>query len=228
MSAPSLPPRPADEPGAPSSASTIRRQPDRGRYDRAALDAVLDAGWLAHVGVAVDDEPSVIPMVYARQGDELLLHGSVASRLMRAGATGLRVCVTVTHLDGLVLARSAFHHSVNYRSAVVRGTATRVTDPDALAAGFARLVEHAVPGRAALVREPSPVETRQTMLLALPLDDFAVKTRSGPPHDEEFDLDVDVWAGVIPLALTPGEPVAAPDLRPDLAVTTRPPGRITA
>ena len=227
MSTAALPPRPGVEPAAPSAGSAIRRQPDRGRYDRPALDAVLDAGWLAHVGLAVDGEPSVIPMVYARDGDRLLLHGSVASRLMRAGASGVRVCATVTHVDGLVLARSAFHHSVNYRSAVVRGVAERVTDPDDLAAGFARLVEHAVPGRAALVRSPSEVETRQTMLLALPLDDFAVKSRTGGPKDEPEDLDLAVWAGVVPLALTPEVPVPADDLAPHLAADLAPPSEVT-
>ncbi len=195
----------------------MRRAPGRARYDEAAVHAVLDAGWIAHVGLVADGEPVVLPMVYARDGDHLLLHGSVASRLMRGLEAGLPTCVTVTHVDGLVLARSAFHHSVNYRSVVVRGIATRVTDPGAVAAGFARLVDHAAPGRAAVVREPDRAETRQTMLLRVPLDDAAVKSRTGGPIDEEADLDLPVWAGVVPLALIAAPPVPATDLRhPDL------------
>lgn len=219
-----LPPPPDPPAEPPSSGSTVRRAAARARYDRDAVHAVLDAGWLAHVGLAVGGEPVVIPMVYARDGERLLLHGSVASRLMRGGSSGLPVCVTVTHLDGLVLARSAFHHAVNYRSVVVRGRASRVTDPEQLAAGFARLVDHVAPGRSALVREVSPVEARQTTLLALPLDDAAVKARTGDPSDDEDDLDLPVWAGVVPLRLAPGAPVASADLAvPDVA----PPGPVT-
>lgn len=219
-----LPPLPDPPAPPPSAGSTVRRTAERARYDREAVHAVLDAGWLAHVGIAVDGEPVVIPMVYARDGERLLLHGSVASRLMRSAAGGLPVCVTVTHLDGLVLARSAFHHSVNYRSVVVRGRATRVTDPDDLAAGFARLVDHAAPGRSRLVREVSPVEARQTMLLAVPLDDAAVKARTGDPRDDADDLDLPVWAGVVPLRLAPGEPVASADLA---VADAAPPGPVT-
>lgn len=219
-----LPPRPDPEPGPPSAASTVRRAAERARYDAAAVHAVLDAGWIAHVGLAVDGEPFVLPMVYGRESDHLLLHGSVASRLMRGLDRGLPVCVTVTHVDGLVLARSAFHHSVNYRSVVVRGTARRVTDPDALQKGFARLVDQAVPGRSALVRAPDRAETRQTALLTVPLDDAAVKVRTGDPIDEEADLDLPVWAGVVPLSVVAGAPVPSADLRvPDLA----PPGPVT-
>lgn len=207
-----LPPL-SDPPSPPPSAgSSVRRAPGRARYDEAAVHAVLDAGWIAHVGLVADGEPVVIPMVYAREGDRLLLHGSVASRLMRGLDGGLAACVTVTHVDGLVLARSAFHHSVNYRSVVVRGVATRVTDPDAVAAGFARLVDQVAPGRAALVRAPDRAETRQTMLLRLPLADAAVKSRSGDPIDEPDDLDLPVWAGVVPLALSAAAPVPAADL----------------
>jgi nitroimidazol reductase NimA-like FMN-containing flavoprotein (pyridoxamine 5'-phosphate oxidase superfamily) len=173
---------------------------------------VLDAGFVAHVGIADGDDPTVIPMVYARDGDRLLLHGSVASRLMRHGAVGFPVCVAVTHVDGLVLARSAFHHSVNYRSVVVRGVATRVTDAEALVAGFARLVDQGAPGRSGLVRAPDRAETRQTLLLEVPLADAAVKVRTGPPIDDDADLDLPVWAGVVPLAVVAGEPIPAEDL----------------
>jgi nitroimidazol reductase NimA-like FMN-containing flavoprotein (pyridoxamine 5'-phosphate oxidase superfamily) len=221
---PSLPPPPTPAPAPPSGASTVRRAAERARYDEAAVHAVLDAGWIAHVGLAADGEPVVIPMVYARDGDRLLLHGSVASRLMRGLDAGLPVSVAVTHVDGLVLARSAFHHSVNYRSVVVRGVARRVTDPEAVAAGFARLVEHSVPGRAAEVRAPDRVETRQTMLVEVPLADAAVKARTGGPIDDEADVDLPVWAGVVPLAVVAGDPVPAADLPPgDL----RPPAAVT-
>lgn len=218
-------PTPPDPPSPPpSAASTVRRAAERARYDVDAVHAVLDAGWIAHVGLAVDGEPVVIPMVYARDGERLLLHGSVASRLMRGLDAGLPACVTVTHVDGLVLARSAFHHSVNYRSVVVRGLARRVADPDALAAGFARLVEHAVPGRSEAVRAPDRGETRQTMLVEVPLVDAAVKVRTGGPVDDERDLDRPVWAGVVPLSVVAGAPVPAVDLppgdlRPPLTVT---------
>lgn len=199
----------------------MRRAATRARYDEAAVHAVLDAGWIAHVGLVAEGEPVVVPMVYARQDDHLLLHGSVASRLLRGLDAGLPTCVTVTHVDGLVLARSAFHHSVNYRSVVIRGVATRVTDLEAVAAGFARLVEQVAPGRAALVRAPDRAETRQTMLLRVPLADAAVKSRSGDPIDEPEDLDLPVWAGVVPLALSAAAPVPAADLRdPDLAPPT--------
>lgn len=209
----SLPPLPDPVVPPPSEASTVRRIAERGRYDTEAVHAVLDAGIVAHVGLADGDEPTVIPMVYARDGDRLLLHGSVASRLMRHGAVGFPLCVAVTHVDGLVLARSAFHHAVNYRSVVIRGVAERITDPDELAAGFVRLVEHVAPGRSAAVRGPDRGETRQTLLLSLPLDDASVKVRAGGPADEERDLDLAVWAGVVPLPVVPGAPIPADDLR---------------
>jgi nitroimidazol reductase NimA-like FMN-containing flavoprotein (pyridoxamine 5'-phosphate oxidase superfamily) len=190
----------------------VRRTPARARYDRDAVHAVLDAGFVAHVGIADANEPFVIPMVYARDGDCILLHGSVASRLMRYADVGFPVSVAVTHVDGLVLARSAFHHSVNYRSVVIRGLARRVSDPDALAAGFTRLVDHAVPGRAAEARAPDRSETRQTMLLEVPLADASVKARTGGPVDDDADLSHPIWAGVIPLRVVAGAPEAAPDL----------------
>jgi uncharacterized protein len=212
VTTPPLPPTSDPPVPPPSPASTVRRTADRARYDEAAVHAVLDAGFVAHVGIADGDDPTVIPMVYARQGDRLLLHGSVASRLMRHGAVGFPVCVAVTHVDGLVLARSAFHHSVNYRSVVVRGVATRVTDPDALAAGFSLLVEHVAPGRSAEVRAPDRAETRQTLLLEVPLDDASVKVRTGPPIEDPRDIDLPVWAGVVPLPVVPGAPIPADDL----------------
>jgi nitroimidazol reductase NimA-like FMN-containing flavoprotein (pyridoxamine 5'-phosphate oxidase superfamily) len=199
----------------PTARTTVRRQPDRGRYDRDQVHAILDEGLVAHVGLVSGDGPVVIPMLYGRDGDRLLLHGSTASRLMRGGAKGLDMCATVTLVDGLVLARSAFHHSMNYRSVVVFGQATPVTDLDERRAALDLLVDHIVPGRGADVRPPSDKELRSTLVLALPLDECSVKLRTGPPLDDEEDLDRYTWAGVVPLTTVPGAPVAAPDLRAD-------------
>jgi uncharacterized protein len=200
---------------APTARTTVRRQPDRGRYDRDQVHAILDEGLVAHVGLVSGDGPVVIPMLYGRDGDRLLLHGSTASRLMRGGAKGLDMCVTVTLVDGLVLARSAFHHSMNYRSVVVFGQATPVTDLAERRAALDLLVDHIVPGRGADVRPPSDKELRSTLVLALPLDECSVKLRTGPPIDDEEDLDRFTWAGVVPLTTVPGAPVPDPDLRND-------------
>jgi nitroimidazol reductase NimA-like FMN-containing flavoprotein (pyridoxamine 5'-phosphate oxidase superfamily) len=200
---------------APTARTTVRRQPDRGRYDRDQVHAILDEGLVAHVGLVSGNGPVVIPMLYGRDGDRLLLHGSTASRLMRGGAKGLDMCVTVTLVDGLVLARSAFHHSMNYRSVVVFGQATPITDLDERRAALDLLVDHIVPGRGADVRPPSDKELRSTLVLALPLDECSVKLRTGPPLDDEEDLDRFTWAGVVPLTTVPGAPVPAPDLRAD-------------
>ncbi len=189
----------------------MRRLADRASYDPTDAHAILDEGLVAHVGLATDDGPIVIPMLYARDGDRLVLHGSPASRLLR-GARGVEVCVTVTLVDGLVLARSAFHHSMNYRSVVVIGRAAPVTDLDDKRGLLGRLVEHIVPGRTADARPPSEHEMRSTLVLELPLAEASVKVRTGDPLDEDDDLGLPVWAGVIPLALTPGEPEPAGDL----------------
>ncbi|HEX8804711.1 MAG TPA: pyridoxamine 5'-phosphate oxidase family protein, partial [Acidimicrobiales bacterium] len=199
-------------PPAPSARTTVRRLPERAAYDRAAAHAVLDEGIVAHVGLATDDGPVVIPMLYARDGDRVLLHGSPASRLLRGGATGLELCVTVTHVDGIVLARSAFHHSVNYRSVVVIGRARRIDDLDERRAALEVLVEAVVPGRTADARPPDERELRGTTVLALPLDECSVKVRTGGPKEEDSDMDLPVWAGVIPLTVVPGTPVPDPAL----------------
>jgi nitroimidazol reductase NimA-like FMN-containing flavoprotein (pyridoxamine 5'-phosphate oxidase superfamily) len=195
----------------PSPRSTVRRKPERGGYDRVAAAAILDEGLVAHVGLAGDDGPVVIPMLYGRVGDQVILHGSPASRLLRGGAKGVDLCVTVTLVDGLVLARSAFHHSMNYRSVVVFGRATPVTDLDAKRAALDALVEHLVPGRTADARPPSDKELRGTLVLALPLAECSVKVRSGEPVDDDEDLALPVWAGVIPLVTVPGDPVPVSD-----------------
>ena len=199
----------------PSPRTTVKRQPDRGHYESELVHAVLDEGLVAHVGLATDDGPVVIPMLYARDGDRLLLHGSAASRLMRAGrATAM--CVTVTLVDGLVLARSAFHHSMNYRSVVVFGQATAITDPDERLAALGVLVEHLVPGRTPDSRPPNDKELRATLVLALPLDEASVKVRTGPPSDDDEDLGLSHWAGVVPVTTVFGAPEPAPDLRADI------------
>jgi nitroimidazol reductase NimA-like FMN-containing flavoprotein (pyridoxamine 5'-phosphate oxidase superfamily) len=203
---------------APSARTTVRRLPERGRYDRAAVHAVLDEGLVAHVGLATDDGPVVIPMLYGRDGDRLLLHGSAASRLLRGGSKGAELCVTVTLVDGLVLARSAFHHSMNYRSVVVIGTATAVEDLAERRAALDRVVDHIVPGRRPDVRPPTEKEVRATLVLALPLDECSVKVRTGGPKEEPEDMDLPVWAGVIPVTTAYGTPVPDDDLAGDPSV----------
>ncbi len=206
---------PSDSPttSPPSARTTVRRLPERGSYDRAAAHAILDEALVAHVGVATDDGPVVIPMLFGRDGDRLLLHGSPASRLLRGGAKGTELCVTVTLIDGLVLARSAFHHSMNYRSVVVFGTAVPIADLAERRAALDVLVDHIVPGRLADARPPSERELKGTLVLALPLDECSVKVRSGPPIDDDEDMDLPVWAGVVPLTTVAGAPVPAADLR---------------
>ena len=205
---------------APTDRSRVKRQPDRATYDRAAVHAVLDEGLVAHVGIVRDGQPFVIPMVYARDGERLLLHGSVASRLARHLSGGTPVCVTVTLLDGLVMARSAFHHSMNYRSVVVVGEASRVTDPDDVAAGFGALVEHVAARRSAEVRSPSDVETRQTVLLSVPIVEASAKARTGPPVEDPIDLESPGWGGVIPVRTVFGAAEADPDTPADVRPPT--------
>jgi nitroimidazol reductase NimA-like FMN-containing flavoprotein (pyridoxamine 5'-phosphate oxidase superfamily) len=201
----------------PSARTTVKRQPDRGHYDRDRVHAVLDEGLVAHVGLATAEGPVVIPMLYARDGDRLLLHGSTASRLLRSGRSA-ELCVAVTLVDGLVLARSAFHHSMNYRSVVVFGQATAIADPDERRAALDVLIDHIVPGRTGEAREPNDKELRSTLVLALPLDESSVKIRTGPPIDEDDDLDLRHWAGVVPVTTVFGEPEPAPDLPAGIAV----------
>jgi nitroimidazol reductase NimA-like FMN-containing flavoprotein (pyridoxamine 5'-phosphate oxidase superfamily) len=222
----------ATSPG-PSARTTVRRLPERAMYDRTAVHAVLDEGFVAHVGLATDDGPVVIPMLYARDGDRVLVHGSPASRLLRTGARGLDMCLTVTLVDGLVLARSAFHHSVNYRSVVVVGRAERIDDLAERRAALDVLVEAIVPGRMADTRPPNERELRGTTVLALPLDEASAKVRTGGPREEDDDMDLPVWAGVVPLTLVAGAPEPDPELRVDVPVPAyaadyrRPPVRRT-
>lgn len=184
----------------------VRRQADRGRYDFASAAAVLDAGFVCHVGLVQDDAPVVIPMLYARDGKRLLLHGSVASRLLRKLSEGIPACVTVTHLDGLVLAASVFDHSANYRSVVVFGHARVIEDSQEKARAFDRLVEFMVPGRTQDARPANRKEANATTVLELPIETFSVKQRAGPAGPPGKDDPVDIWTGVIPLATTAGQP----------------------
>jgi nitroimidazol reductase NimA-like FMN-containing flavoprotein (pyridoxamine 5'-phosphate oxidase superfamily) len=194
----------------PSPRTTVRRLPDRARYDRATVDAILDEGLVCHVGFVDEGQPYVIPSAYARQGDRLVIHGSAASRMVKVLAGGVPACVTVTLLDGLVLARSGFHHSMNYRSVVVLGRAAEVVDPAEKRAAVDAIVEHVAPGRVANVRPPTEKELRATRVVAIRLDEAAAKVRTGPPKDDEEDYALPVWAGELPLRLEPLAPVADP------------------
>ena len=194
----------------------VRRRAQRGRYDRASVHAILDEGLVCHVGFVADGEPFVIPTADARAGETLYLHGSPASQMLRSLAGGLPVCVTVTLVDGIVLARSAFHHSMNYRSVVAYGHPREVTDPDEKDRAQAALVDHVARGRAQDARMPNQRELEQTTILAIELEEVSAKVRTGPPNDAAEDLELPVWAGVLPLRVVPGEPEPAPDLRPGL------------
>ncbi|NJQ04364.1 pyridoxamine 5'-phosphate oxidase family protein [Streptomyces lonarensis] len=197
-------------------ATTARTVPtrgrDRARYDRDLVHAVLDAEFVCHLGFVRDGAPVVLPTLYARDGERLYLHGSTGSRPLHAAQSEpLPVCVTVTLVDGLVLARSAFHHSVNYRSVVVHGAARRVTDPAELDRAFAVLVDHAVPGRSSDCRPADRREAAATAVLALDLAEVSAKVRSGGPNDDEADLTLPHWSGVVPLRRTAGTPEPAAD-----------------
>jgi nitroimidazol reductase NimA-like FMN-containing flavoprotein (pyridoxamine 5'-phosphate oxidase superfamily) len=192
----------------------VRRLPQRGVYDKAQVYAILDEGFLCHVGFAIDGQPYVIPTGYARSGDEIFLHGSAASRMLHTLGDGLDVCVTVTLVDGFVLSRSAFHHSINYRSVVMMGRARVLEDPAEKTAALRCFTDHILPGRWDEVRSPSEQELKATMVLALPLREVSAKVRQGPPVEDERDLGRPVWAGVVPLHGQLGEPVPMDDLVP--------------
>jgi len=196
----------------------VRRYPTRGVYDRKAIEAILDEGLVCHVGFVHDGAPVVIPTLYARVGDRVYLHGSAASRMLRTLSGGCEICLTVTLVDGLVLARSAFHHSANYRSVAVFGRAYPVSESDAKLVALEAFSEHLVPGRWTDVRPPNERELKATMVLALALDESSAKIRTGPPVDDEADYNSDTWAGIIPLCLRASEALADERVQPDLAV----------
>ena len=192
--------------------TTLRRLPQRGAFDRRSINQILDEGFICHVGFVAEGQPFVIPTGYARVEDKLIIHGSQASRMLRTLGQGIEVCVTVTLIDGLVLARSAFHHSMNYRSVVVFGRATVVDEREEKLAALRALSEHMIPGRWDDVREPNERELQLTTVLSLPLREASAKVRTGPPLDDEEDYDLDVWAGVIPLRLVADTPIRDPRL----------------
>ena len=198
----------------PTDRTQVRRIPKRASYDRAQVYGILDEGTVCHVGFSMDGQPYVIPTGYARFGDEIFIHGSAASRMLRALGDGIDVCVTVTLVDGLVLSRSAFHHSMNYRSVVILGRARVLADPVEKMMALRCFTNHVVPGRWDEVRQPSEQELKGTMVLVLPLQEVSAKIRTGGPVEDEGDISRPVWAGVVPLRTVPGDPIPAPDLAP--------------
>jgi len=200
--------------------TTVRRIPQNAVYDRATIDAILDEGLICHVGFVADGLPYVIPMGYARAGDKLYIHGSAASRLLTSLAGGVDVCVSVVLLDGLVLARSAFNHSMNYRSVVIFGKAAAVEEEAEKVEALRLFSEHMMPGRWRELRDPKPIELKATLVMSLPIEEASAKVRTGPPIDDEEDLQAPVWAGVVPLALRSG------DLRAD-STGIEPPDYVT-
>lgn len=190
----------------------LRRLPERGSKDIQLAREIIDEARICHVGFTLDDQPYVVPMAVGRDGDRVLLHGSVVSRLMKNLESGVPCCVTITHLDGLVLARSAFNSSMNYRSLMVFGSATLVSDDAEKKRTLDILVEHLIPGRLADLRQSTRKELNATTLLTLPLETFTIKSRNAPPGDTRSDISAPIWAGVVPLDLKAGEPQAAPDM----------------
>jgi nitroimidazol reductase NimA-like FMN-containing flavoprotein (pyridoxamine 5'-phosphate oxidase superfamily) len=204
--------------GPTSARSTVRRHRERGDYDRSVLNAILDEGLVCHIGFTDEDTTYVLPTGYARVDDVLYVHGASANHMLGVLANRAQACVTVTLLDGLVLARASFHHSMNYRSAVVFSTGARVEDPEEKLLALSAIVEHIVPGRTADARPPTAEELRATLVVRLPVEEYSAKVRVGPPIDDDDDLDLPIWAGVIPLHLEPGPAIADPDLVAGLAM----------
>jgi len=209
---------------APSDRVRVRRVPKRAVYDREVIDAILDEAFVAHLGFCVHEQPYVVPTLHARIGDTLYVHGSSASRTVRRLAAGVPACVTVSLVDGLVLARAAFHHSMNYRSVVVLGTMRLVTGEEERVRALEAFTERLMPGRWSEVRPPSEQELRATQVLSIALDECSAKVRTGGPVDDADDMDSDAWAGVVPLRLTPG----APEPDPAMPATIPPSSAVTA
>ena len=201
---------------SPTDRTVLKRLPQRGSFEREQINQILDEGIVCQVGFVVDGHPVVIPTGYGRVEQDLIIHGSQASRMLRALKQGIDVCVTVTLIDGLVLARSAFHHSMNYRSVVIFGRARLIEDEQEKIDALRALSEHIVPGRWDDVRGPNERELQQTTVLSLPLTEASAKIRTGPPLDDEEDYQLNVWAGTIPLSLVSGPPINDPELKSDL------------
>jgi uncharacterized protein len=200
----------------PTERTQVKRLPDRGKYDAETVHAILDAGFVCHVGFAVGEQPYVIPTNYGRVGDTLYLHGSSASRMLKTLTGGIPVCVTVTLVDGLVLARSAFHHSVNYRSVVILGKAALVDKHEEKMNALEAFTEHVMRGRWKDIRPPNDQEMKATTVLSLPLAEVSAKVRTGPPKDDAEDYALPIWAGVLPLPVVPGAPIPDPKLNAGL------------
>jgi len=208
--------------GAPSDRVRLRRRRERGSYDRETIDAILDEALIAHLAIVLPDgQPLAIPTLHARHGDVVYCHGASAGRTMRALGEGTPACLTVSLIDGLVLARSAMHHSANYRSAILLGRARPVAEPDEKRAAFEAIVERIVPGRWGEVRPPTDNEMKATAIVALPIDEASAKVRTGPPVDDDEDYELDAWAGVIPLSMGVGEPQPDPLLRDGIELPAR-------
>ncbi len=225
----STPENMADKEVLKTARTEIGRRSSRGRYDRETVYQILDEAWICHVGFVFHGSPFVLPMAYGRQGDQLVLHGAVNGRLMSSLAGGIDVCAEVTLVDGLVFARSTFHSSVNYRSVVILGRAVLLEGEEKVEA-LGAVVEHLMPGRSADARPSTVQELRATAVLSLPIHEASAKIRSGPPGDAEKDLDLPIWAGVVPLETRAGAPITAPDMRlqigaPEYARHYRRPGR---
>jgi uncharacterized protein len=200
----------------PTERTRVKWLPDRGKYDAETVHKILDEGFVCHVGFIVGEQPFVIPTNYGRVGDTLYVHGSSASRMLKTLAGGIPVCITVTLVDGLVLARSAFHHSANYRSVVILGKAVLVDKPEEKMAALEAFTEHVMRGRWKDVRPPTELELKATTVLSLPLVEVSAKVRIGPPKDDEEDYALPIWAGVLPLPVTPGAPIPDPRLNAGL------------
>lgn len=198
----------------PSPRTRVVREADRAVYDRETIYRILDEGFLCHVGFSVEGQPFVIPTSYGRRDASLYLHGSAASRMLRQMKDSVPVCVTVTLLDGLVLARSVFNHSMNYRSVVILGKATLVDDPEEKLTALRALSEHIIPGRWDDARQPNERELKATSVLRVPIEEFSAKVRTGPPIDDAEDMNFPTWAGVVPLEMRAGEPLDDPQLDP--------------
>jgi nitroimidazol reductase NimA-like FMN-containing flavoprotein (pyridoxamine 5'-phosphate oxidase superfamily) len=196
------------KPISPSPRTKLHRLAKRGSFDRETINSILNEAFICHVGFVTDGQPYVIPTGFARIDDDIYIHGSSASRMLRSMAAGIDVCVTVTLIDALVLARSAFHHSMNYRSVVILGKAEHVLNENEKVKAMEAFTEHIVPGRWAEVRWPTDLELKATTVLKLPIEEASAKIRTGPPVDDDEDYAMTVWAGVLPLTLKPGEPIA--------------------
>jgi uncharacterized protein len=197
---------------SPTERTKVRRLPDRGKYDAESVYGILDEAFICHVGFVVEGQPYVIPTGFARVNDTLYIHGSAASRMLRTLADGVQVCVTVTLVDGIVMARSGFHSSMNYRSVVILGRATQVDGRDEKLVALAAFSEQVMPGRWKDLRETTDAELKGTLVLSLPLKEVSAKVRTGPPKDDEEDYALPLWAGVVPLKLTAGNPIDDPRL----------------